>query len=126
MQPSLRLRLVRCVSHAEASSIAPPPPMLRATGRRTHALDFGNSFAWLWRRCCRCLAVRRRSEPYPNRPVRLIAPAGPGGNPDVLGRLLAEKFTDALGKPFVVENMPGAGGVVAANVVAKATPTAMC
>jgi tripartite-type tricarboxylate transporter receptor subunit TctC len=63
-----------------------------------------------------------QSEPYPNRPVRLIAPAGPGGNPDVMGRLLAEKFTAAFGKPFVVENMPGAGGVVAANVVAKATP----
>jgi len=63
-----------------------------------------------------------QTEPFPNRPVRLIAPAGPGGNPDVMGRLLAEKFTTALGKPFVVENMPGAGGVVAANVVAKAAP----
>ena len=63
-----------------------------------------------------------QSEPYPNRPVRMIAPAGPGGNPDVMGRLLAAKFTDTLGKPFVVENMPGAGGVVAANVVAKAPP----
>ena len=68
------------------------------------------------------LAALAQSEPYPNRPVRLIAPAGPGGNPDVMGRLLAEKFTVALGRPFVVENMPGAGGVVAANVVAKASP----
>lgn len=65
-------------------------------------------------------AVLAQSEPYPNRPVRIIAPAGPGGNPDVMGRLLAERFTTALGKPFVVENMPGAGGLVAANVVAKA------
>ena len=40
----------------------------------------------------------------------------------MLGRLLAQKFSDALGQPFVVENMPGAGGVVAANSVAKATP----
>ena len=63
-----------------------------------------------------------QDEPYPSRPVRLIAAAGPGGNPDVLGRLLAEKFTNAMGKPFVVENMPGAGGVVAANLVAKASP----
>lgn len=63
-----------------------------------------------------------QTEPYPNRPVRMIAPAGPGGNPDVLGRLLAAKFTETLGKPFVVENMPGAGGVIAANVVAKANP----
>jgi tripartite-type tricarboxylate transporter receptor subunit TctC len=67
-------------------------------------------------------AALAQTEPYPNRPVRLIAPAGPGGNPDVMGRLLAAKFTEALGKPFVVENMPGAGGVVAANVVGKAAP----
>ena len=66
------------------------------------------------------LAALAQSEPYPNRPVRLIAPAGPGGNPDVMGRLLAEKFTTALGRPFVVENMPGAGGGVAANGVAQA------
>ena len=63
-----------------------------------------------------------QDEPYPSRPVRLIAPAAPGGNPDVLGRLLAEKFTVAFGKPFVVENMPGAGGIVAANLVSKAAP----
>ena len=61
-----------------------------------------------------------QSEPFPNRAVRVIAPAGPGGNPDVLGRLLAAKFAETLGKPFVVENVPGAGGVVAANMVAKA------
>jgi len=59
---------------------------------------------------------------YPVRTVRLIAPAGPGGNPDVLARLLAQKFGDALGQPFVVENVPGVGGVVAANFVAKAPP----
>ncbi len=63
-----------------------------------------------------------QTEPYPNRPVRLVAAAGPGGNPDVMARLLAEKFTNALGKAFVVENIPGAGGVVAANMVAKAAP----
>jgi tripartite-type tricarboxylate transporter receptor subunit TctC len=63
-----------------------------------------------------------QDESYPSRPVRLIAAAGPGGNPDVLGRLLAEKFTQTMGRPFVVENMPGAGGVVAANLVAKAAP----
>jgi tripartite-type tricarboxylate transporter receptor subunit TctC len=60
--------------------------------------------------------------PYPSRAVRLIAPAGPGGNPDVLARLLAQKFGEALGEAFVVENVPGVGGVVAANLVAKAAP----
>ena len=58
--------------------------------------------------------------PYPSKPVRLIAAAAPGGNPDVLARLLSQKLADAFGKPFVVENVPGAGGVVAAKQVAAA------
>jgi tripartite-type tricarboxylate transporter receptor subunit TctC len=61
-------------------------------------------------------------EDYPNRPVRLIAAAAPGGNPDVLARLLSQKLSGAFGKPFVVENVPGAGGVVAAKMVAAAPP----
>ena len=63
-----------------------------------------------------------QDEPWPTHPVRLIAASGPGGNPDVLARLLAEKFTAKFGKPFVVENVPGAGGIVAANMVAKSPP----
>jgi tripartite-type tricarboxylate transporter receptor subunit TctC len=59
---------------------------------------------------------------WPTRPVRLIAPSGPGGNPDVLARLLADKLSAAFGRPFVVENVPGAGGAVAASMVAKAAP----
>src|SRR6478735_6036663 len=59
---------------------------------------------------------------FPNRPVRLIAAAAPGGNPDVLARLLSQKLTGVFGKPFVVENVPGAGGVVAAKMVAAAPP----
>ena len=67
-------------------------------------------------------AALAQDEPWPTHPVRLIAASGPGGNPDVLARLLAEKFTNAFGKPFVVENVPGAGGIVAANMVAKSPP----
>jgi len=59
---------------------------------------------------------------WPTQPVRLIAPSGPGGNPDVMARLLADKFTDKFGRPFIVENVPGAGGIVAAKMVARARP----
>jgi tripartite-type tricarboxylate transporter receptor subunit TctC len=59
---------------------------------------------------------------YPNRAVRMIAAAAPGGNPDVMARLLSQKLSSAFGKPFVVENVPGAGGVVAAKAVAAAPP----
>ena len=61
-------------------------------------------------------------EAYPVKSVRLIAAAAPGGNPDVLARMLAAKLSDAFGRPFVVENLPGAGGVVAAEQVARAAP----
>jgi tripartite-type tricarboxylate transporter receptor subunit TctC len=59
-------------------------------------------------------------ESYPSKTVRLVAAAAPGGNPDVLARMLAAKLADAFGRPFVVENLPGAGGVVAAEQVARA------
>jgi len=62
------------------------------------------------------------AQDYPAKSVRLIAAAAPGGNPDVLGRMLAAKLAESLGRAFVVENIPGAGGVVAAELVARAAP----
>jgi len=59
---------------------------------------------------------------YPNRPVHIVAAAAPGGNPDVLARLLSQRLSEVLGQPFVVENVPGAGGILAAKRIADATP----
>jgi tripartite-type tricarboxylate transporter receptor subunit TctC len=59
---------------------------------------------------------------YPNHPVRVLAAAAPGGNPDVLARLLANRLSENFGQAFVVENVPGAGGVLAAKRVASAPP----
>jgi tripartite-type tricarboxylate transporter receptor subunit TctC len=60
---------------------------------------------------------------YPSKPVRLIIPAAPGGNPDVLARLIAQKLSESFGgRAFVAENAPGAGGVVATDMVARAQP----
>ncbi len=70
--------------------------------------------------------VAQADSEYPNRPVRLIAAAAPGGNPDVLARLLSQKLSGAFGKAFVVENVPGAGGVVAAKMVAATPPDRPC
>ena len=67
-------------------------------------------------------AALAQGDAWPTQTVRLIAASGPGGNPDVLARLLADKFTNTFGKPFIVENVPGAGGIVAANMVAKSPP----
>src|ERR1700758_2948891 len=59
---------------------------------------------------------------YPDRPVRLVIPFGPGGVADVTSRIVADKLGDKLGQRFVVENMPGAGGIVAARAVISAQP----
>ena len=67
-------------------------------------------------------AVQAQDTSYPSTVVRLVAAAAPGGNPDVLARLLAHKLSEKLGKSFIVENMPGAGGVIAANRVMQAAP----
>jgi tripartite-type tricarboxylate transporter receptor subunit TctC len=59
---------------------------------------------------------------YPAYPVRVIAASAPGGNPDVLARLLGSRLSEMLGNSFIVENVPGAGGVIAAKQVAGAKP----
>lgn len=58
---------------------------------------------------------------YPERPMRMIVGFPPGVQPDIVTRLLSSKLSESLGKPIVVENNPGAGGVVAADRLAKAT-----
>lgn len=65
-----------------------------------------------------CLA--HAQSPYPNRPVRLVAPFAPGGPVDVVARLLAPKLSDGLGQQFYVENHPGASGNIGTALVAKA------
>src|SRR5712691_6798657 len=59
---------------------------------------------------------------YPNRPVRIIVPYGPGGVADVTMRLLAQKLTERLGQQFVIDNRPGAGGILAAKSTATSAP----
>jgi len=59
---------------------------------------------------------------YPNKPVRIMAPFPPGGLVDVLARALGEEMAKSLGQPVIVENRPGAGGNIGADVVAKAEP----
>ena len=62
------------------------------------------------------------AQPYPSKPVHVIVPAAPGGANTIIARILADRLQTAMGQPFLVENRGGAGGVVGANAVAKATP----
>ena len=66
-----------------------------------------------------CLSASAQG--YPNRAVRIIVPAATGG-PDLVARVVAAQLQAQTGQPFVVENRPGANGIVGADAVAKATP----
>ena len=59
---------------------------------------------------------------YPERPVRLIIPQATGGGSDTIGRYITQKLGDALGQQFVVDNRPGAAGMLGAEIVKQATP----
>src|SRR5438270_9577041 len=68
-----------------------------------------------------CLSPPARAD-YPTRPVTVIVAFTPGGPSDLLARILGKKLEQLLGQPFVIENRPGAGGNIAAEAAAHATP----
>ena len=79
--------------------------------------------------CCAVLAATLAAhvqaslaQGWPSRPVKLIVPTGPGAATDVMARLLADGVSRTLGQPMIVENMPGASGIVAHQTVARTTP----
>ena len=59
---------------------------------------------------------------YPERPVRLVVPAAPGGAIDVVGRIVGQKLADVLGQNFVIDNRAGANNIIGTELVARATP----
>ena len=63
-----------------------------------------------------------RAEDYPVRPIRVVVPFGPGGPADVAARLIGNVLQESLGQPFVIENRPGAGGVIGTQEAAKSPP----
>ena len=62
------------------------------------------------------------AQTFPNRPVRIVVPYPPGGSPDVLARTLGQKASENLGQQIIVDNRPGAAGVIAAEIVMRAPP----
>jgi len=80
---------------------------------RRLALTFGATAA---------LAPRAFAQTWPAKPIRIIVPFPPGQSTDILARVMADQLTKALGQQVVVENRPGAGGSIGADVVAKAAP----
>jgi len=81
---------------------------------------------WLRGMCAVALAVGgwglAQAQAYPNKPVRLIVPFPAGGATDLFARTLSQKISEKLGQTLVVENRPGAGGALGADLAAKANP----
>jgi len=62
------------------------------------------------------------AQPYPTKPIRFLVPFGPGGVGDITARVVAQKMSASLGQQLIIDNRPGAGGIVASEIVAKAAP----
>ena len=71
---------------------------------------------------CLAFASGAAAQGYPNKPIKLVVPFGPGGFTDVVSRLLGQKLGAALGQSVVIENKPGAGSMIGSDYVAKAAP----
>ena len=67
-------------------------------------------------------AAQAQTGKWPERPVRMIVPFAPGGTSDILARMLVPRLSEEFGQQFIVDNRPGAGGSVGAEIAARATP----
>ena len=84
-----------------------------ATGKSVLFVTGAAATVWIY------AAHAQRTDDYPSRPVRVVIPFSPGGPPDVIGRPLLQKLSEAFHQPFVFDNRPGASGTLGTDLVAK-------
>ena len=68
------------------------------------------------------LALPTAAQQFPSKPITLVVPYAPGGNVDISTRILQTGIGDSLGQPIIIENRPGAGGLIAGDYVARSAP----
>jgi len=69
-----------------------------------------------------CVAGPALAQKYPTKPIRMIAPFSPGGGSSIIGRMVTTPVSEALGQSVVIDNRPGAGGALGAEIAVRATP----
>ena len=78
---------------------------------------------WGWAAMLAALTVLPgavQAQDYPSKPIKIIVPFPPGGHTDILGRLIAQKMTTSFGQSVIIENRPGANGIMGSDVAARA------
>jgi tripartite-type tricarboxylate transporter receptor subunit TctC len=122
---------LRDFAHARAVTLAPsawatakmPSPTLQAASDKKlfwGGNDMTRRLAALAAALLLALAAPSAAQNYPQQPIHLIIPFGPGGGSDIVGRIVGQALQEKLGQPVVVENRPGAGGTIGNEVIARA------
>src|SRR5688572_18983249 len=95
------------------------PPLSRSTPMSLRTIQRAMAAFGL---ACALVPVLAVAQGYPSRPIKLVVPLAPGGTGDTLARAVGDEMSKELGQPFVIENKPGAGGLVGTELVANAPP----
>ena len=75
----------------------------------------------VWASAC-CADTPESHADYPVKPIRIIVPSAPGSGPDIMARAIGQKLNESLGQPIVVDDKPGAGGIIGSEAAAKSAP----
>jgi len=78
--------------------------------------------AWLCAAALCAIAPVHAQQAYPSKPIKMVVPFAAGGATDVLARVIGEKLAAGLGQPVIIDNKPGAAGIIGTDAVAKAAP----
>ncbi|WP_444813258.1 Bug family tripartite tricarboxylate transporter substrate binding protein [Variovorax saccharolyticus] len=81
-----------------------------------------NRRAWLCAAALCAIAPAQAQQAYPNKPIKMVVPFAAGGATDVLARVIGEKMAAGMGQPVIIDNKPGAAGIIGTDAVAKAAP----
>ena len=85
-------------------------------------MNINTTLAWALGLSCALGSPLALAQTYPAKPLRWIVPSTPGDGSDITGRLIAERLSRELGQPVLIDNKPGAGGVLGSELAAKAAP----